>query len=62
MLTEADSGVETECIDQHVVEKNCSQCGQDVYQRHVEDDGGAGILVLEIVHSNNKTEKRQGKI
>lgn len=54
-VSKHNSGVQAESLDDDVVQEDSDEAGEDVDQADVEDDGGAGELVLEKVCSGHKT-------
>ena len=48
-LTESDPGVEGQRFDEDVVREYCEKRHHYVNERHVEDDGRAGVLGSEII-------------
>ena len=45
-VSKQDPGVKTESLDDDIVQEDSDEAGEDVDEADVEDDGGAGKLVL----------------
>lgn len=58
-LTKGDASVERERLYEDVVGEHCEESHDDVDQRHVEHDGRAGVLRLEVVHGDDETARQK---